>query len=82
MERAKFIKWLDRYIQEKEINLEETFEFNYNKDVHIFDYGYVVEAMKLTCVEEQKVLKEKLVLIDLVNGDVKHFLRYLAKALI
>lgn len=82
MERTKFIKWLDRFLEEKEIDLEETFEFTYNKDLHIFDYGYVVEHMKLTDREEQKVLKEKLVLIDLCNGDVKHFLRYLAKALV
>ena len=78
----KFIKWLDKFIEEKEIKLNETFEFTYNKDVHIFDYGYVVEAIKLTCKEEQEAIKNKLVLIDITNGDVKRFLRYLAKALV
>ena len=82
MSREKFVKWLDTFLSEKEIDLEESFEFSHNNYLHIFDYGYVVEAMKLTSAEEQKALKNKLVLIDLVNGDVKHFLRHLAKALI
>lgn len=77
----RFEKWLDNFIEEKEIDLNDTFEIENNEFVNIFDYGYVVDSIKTTSTEEKYKIKDILVKIDLVNGDCKDFLRYLAKAL-
>ena len=77
----KMNEWLDILIEEKGIDLEETFSIETDKQTHIFDYGYIVQAIKNTSIQEQKAIKEMLVKIDFVNGDVKHYLRHLAQAL-
>ena len=82
MKRKNFIKWIDTFLEEKQIDLYEQFEFTKNNDVHVFDYDYVVREIKLSCESDQKAIKEKLVLLDLVNGDIRKFLRYLARALV
>lgn len=74
----KFEKWLKLFIEEKEIDLEETFTIGNN----IFDYEYVVECIKAANPEEQANIKNMLVKIDFKNGNVRDFLRYLTNALI
>lgn len=78
----KFKKWLTAYMEEKNIQEYETFEFTYNGDIHIFDYGYVISAILLSSKEEQRAIKDMLVKIDFVSADVKSYLRHLAKALV
>ena len=77
-----FKKWLKTYMEEKGVDDFETFEFTYNGDKHIFDYGYVIKAILLSSKEEQRAIKEMLVKFDFVNADVKSYLRHLSKALV
>ena len=76
-----FKKWIDTFLAEKRVNLKETFTIEADKQTHIFDYGYIVQAIKTAPTQEQEAIKEMLTKIDFANGDVKHYLRYLAQAL-
>lgn len=78
-----FNLWLHTFIEEKEIDQEETFTLKDTKGMeHTMPYGVVVEHIKIATEEEQKEIKEILVMIDFHNGDVLHFLRYLAQAIV
>lgn len=78
-----FNKWLDTFLSEKNIDLEDSFELNSEDgSFNLFTYQVIVDFMKVTSKQEQKAIKDMLVMIDFKNGDVKHYLRHLAKALV
>lgn len=77
-----FNKWLDTFIEEKEIDLEESFEVEGPEwGTNIMSYGVIIEHIKIAPTHEQKAIKDMIVKIDFQNGDVKHFFRHLAKAI-
>lgn len=77
-----FENWIDTFISEKGIDLEQSFEFEDSTGgFNIMQYQIVVDAMKIASNDEQKQIKEMLVKIDFQNGDVLHFLRHLGKGL-
>ena len=71
-------QWLDKLIEEKGIDRDDFFEIGDN----IFEYGYVIDCIKLAPAHEKEAIRKMLVKIDFVNGDIKHYLRHLAHALI
>lgn len=77
-----FNKWLDTFLEEKGIDLDESFTVQGETwgDNHM-TYGVVVEHMKIAPKSEQNKIKDMLVKIDFKNGDVRHFLRHLAQAI-
>ena len=77
----KFNKWLDTLVEEKGVDLEDGFQVEKNGELHFFDYGYVVEAIKIAPVNEQKGIQNMLVKIDFYNGDICDYFRHLAQAL-
>jgi cation transport regulator ChaC len=79
--QSAFDKWLDTFLEEKGIDLEESFEVRGAGGTNIMTYGVVVEHMKIAPTHEQKQIKNMLVKIDFQHGDVKHYLRHLASAL-
>ena len=80
---SKFTDWLDVFMSEKEIDMEDHFEAtSENGTPNIIPYGVVIEHIKETSPEEQKKIKEILVEIDFKNGDVRHFLRHLGKDIV
>ena len=80
---TKFETWLDTLIEEKNIDIEETFDINDNNGVlNIMPYGCVIEAIKQATATEQANIKKTLVKIDFKNGDIRHFFRHLAGAMI
>ena len=79
---TKFNEWLDTFIEEKELDLEHTFEkegpvWGWN----LIPLGVVVEHIKATSPAEQAQIKKIIVKIDFQNGDVMHFFDYLASAI-
>ena len=64
----RFTKWLDTLIEEKGIDLEQTFEFENDNGWNLMPYGVVVEAIKTTVGEEQRQIKNTLVKIDFANN--------------
>lgn len=77
MAHTSFNNWITTFIEEKNIDLEETFEVQNN----LFSYGVILEHMMITSKEEQAQIKNIMVQIDFRNGDVKHFMRYLGAGL-
>ena len=77
-----FNTWLDTFIKEKEINLNECFEV----EGPVYGTNYmqiqnVVDAMKETTLEEKKAIKNKIVMLDFQNQPIVSFFKHLAKAI-
>jgi len=79
----KFNQWLDTFIEEKGIDLEETFNITDPQGIeHNMPYGVVVEHIKIATHQDKIKIKDVIVQIDFKNGDVKHFFRHLAEAIV
>ena len=76
-----FQEWLNTFLQEKGIDLEEGFEIEGPSGINHMMYLHVVDAMLATSEEEQKSLKTVLVKLDFIHHDIKSYLRHLAQAI-
>jgi len=78
----KFNTWIDTFLEEKGIDLEETFEIKTKLGTsNIIPYAVIIEHMKIASPADQNAIKELLIMIDFKNRDVKHFLRHLGQAI-
>ena len=78
----KFNKWLDTLIEEKELDIESTFEVEGPEwGWNLIPLGCVIEAIKSAPVHEKIAIKTMLVKIDFVNGDVMDYFKHLAQAI-
>lgn len=82
VEENSFNNWLDTFIKEKGIDLNETFTIESNGQAHIFEIGNIIENIKATSSNEQNAIKDMIVKIDFHNGDVVDYFKHLAKALV
>lgn len=78
---SAFNKWLDTFIEEKGIDLEQVIEIKTETNTHYFEVGNIVANIKATTPEEQAGIKDMIVKIDFYNGDVVDYFRHLAQAL-
>lgn len=76
-----FNNWLDTFIEEKGIDLEQILEVKTEKNTHYFEVGNVIENIKTTTPEEQEEIKKTIIKIDFYNGDVVDYFKHLAQAL-
>ena len=76
-----FTNWINTFIAEKGIDLEQRFEVEGPSGANSFEYGMIVDAIKQAPTHEQAAIKTTIVKIDFANGDVRHFFRHLAQAL-
>ena len=60
MKANGFDEWLDRYIEEKGINLDEPFSLEVDGIGHLFDYASIIEQMKHTSKSEQEKIRNKI----------------------
>jgi len=74
-----FEKWLDTFLTEKIIDLDDRFEVGGASGTNSFTYGVIVDAIKAAQPDEQEAVKRQIVKIDFVNGDVRQFFRHLGK---
>lgn len=77
--RNEFEKWLDTFIDEKELDLKHEFEIPNHFGLNLL---VLTEHIKATSKKEQKAIQKKIVQIDFYNGDVMHFFNHLAKGLV
>lgn len=82
-EKAKtsFEKWLDRFIEEKGIDLDYIITIETNENTHYFEIGNIIDNIKRTSKEEQTKIKDTIVKIDFNNGDIIDYFKELARAL-
>lgn len=77
-----FDSWLDTLIEEKGLDPESIeFEVEGQSGTNFIPLGVVIEHIKITTKEEQKKIKDILVMIDFKNGDICHFFKHLAQAI-
>jgi len=75
--------YLKKFFAEKGIDRDETFTVDGPSGPNFgMSYGVVIDAIKSAPLAEQREIGDKLRRIDFVNGDVRHFLRHLAQALV
>ena len=79
---ATFKKWFTTFIEEKNIDLDLHFDFDTPDGFHVMPYSMVTNAILAAHPSEQAAIKNTIVKIDFANGDVCHYFRHLAQALI
>lgn len=77
-----FAKWLDTFLEEKEIDMEEVLTVKGKAwGTNYIPVGAVVRAMKMAPKHEQEAIKTMLVKIDFRNAPVRPYLAHLAQAI-
>lgn len=78
---SAFNNWLETFLEEKGVDLEESFEIEGPSGTNFMAYENVVDAIKSAPASEQSKIKDMIVKIDFKNGDVRHYFRHLAQAI-
>jgi hypothetical protein len=79
---TNFNEWLDTFVEEKNIDIHDTFEIDKNGSFNIISYGAILDHIKATTKEEKAKIKNIIVHIDFKNGNVLDFFRHLGQALV
>ena len=74
-------KWLDTFIKEKDLPMEEVFSIDKNGTCNIMSYKTISEHILITGENEQQKIKEMIIKIDFLNGDVLKYFRHLGNAI-
>lgn len=78
----KFDKWLDTFVSEKGINLDEMFPIERDGKVYVRDYKFVIDALKERFTfEEKELIKKQIVGLDFVNADFKKYFQKVGSSL-
>jgi hypothetical protein len=77
-----FSTWLNTFIDEKQIDREQVLEV----EGTVYGTNYipvqcVLDSILTTAKEEQRAIKDMMVKIDYVNGDIVRYLKHLAQAI-
>jgi hypothetical protein len=78
---SAFEHWFRTFIEEKDLPVVG-WEIEWKDNIHLIDNYDMVEIICELPAEQQSKIKDKLVGIDFLNGDVNHFLKYLAEGYI
>jgi len=78
---SSFQKWLDTFVEEKEINTEKVFEFIINDTWNYMPLEVVLEFIKKLPDNQKAKIKDTIVIIDFSNGNIYHYFEYLAKGI-
>jgi len=76
-----FAKWIDTFIEEKEIDPDEYMEIEGPSGLNMIPVSALVVAIKSVPASERASIKDVIVRIDFVNGDVRGYFRHLAQAI-
>lgn len=78
----EFNQWLDTFVEEKGLDLDQTFTVTDGDLTHIFSLGAVIGDLKELGPSMKAQIKTTLVRIDFCNGDALHYFKYLANGLV
>jgi len=76
-----FHTWIDTFIDEKNIDVEQVLEINGNSGMNYIPLNCLIDAIKNTSNNEQNNIKSMLVKIDFYHKDVIHYFKHLAQAI-
>tara|TARA_R110000824_G_scaffold332656_1_gene519272 strand:+ start:53 stop:304 length:252 start_codon:yes stop_codon:yes gene_type:complete len=74
-----FKNWIDTFIEEKDLPMEDTFTIDKNGTMNIMSYKTIYEHMLIANDQEQEQIKNMIVKIDYMNGNILNFFQYLGK---
>ncbi|GAB36182.1 hypothetical protein [Gordonia otitidis] len=75
----EFASWIDTFLEEKGIDPQHVFTVAGPSNLeNIIPVGVVIEHAKIASPGEQATIKDTLVQIDFRDGDVLHYLEFLA----
>ncbi len=74
-------KYLKNLIDEKGIDANLTFQVKGETGINLIPIGVVIEHILLAPIKEKKAIKDWLVKIDFVNGNVLDYFKHLAQAI-
>ena len=76
-----FLNWFETFLNEKELPFQ-TWDIETNgpfgTEFNIIDSDTVIELIKTTAPAQQAEIKDTIVKIDVMNGDVMDFFKHLA----
>ena len=72
-----FKNWIDTFIDEKDLPMEDTFTIDKNGTMSIMSYKTIYEHMLIANDQEQEQIKNMIVKIDYMNGNILNFFQYL-----
>tara|TARA_R100001129_G_scaffold170981_1_gene140913 strand:- start:940 stop:1197 length:258 start_codon:yes stop_codon:yes gene_type:complete len=78
----KFKIWIDTFIKEKDLPMNETITIDNDGTIHIMTYQTIYEHMLIANDKEQEQIKNMIVRIDFMNGNILDYFRHLGKCLI
>lgn len=78
MEQKSFFR---RMIEEKEL-LDEVISIEHNGYQHIVEVAYLLELIESTNEKDREHIKNTFSIIDFRNGNLMHYLKFLANAYI
>ena len=81
MKNNSFKSWLETFLAEKGIDCEQVLTVSGPSGNNYIPVGCLVEAMLQAPASEQAEIKNMIVKIDFVNGDVIRYFRHLAQAI-
>lgn len=73
---------METFIDEKELNRNHIFKIEYEGTIHLIKFKALIESIITLPEKHQNKIKDKLVAINVRNGDYMHYLDYVAEALI
>jgi len=76
-----FAKWIDTFIEAKEIDPDEYMEIEGPSGLNMIPVSALVAAIESAPASERASIKDVIVRIDFVNGDVRGYFRHLAQAI-
>jgi hypothetical protein len=74
-----FAKWLETFVTEKDLDVEQVFAVEGKSGTNHIPLGCVLEAIYAAPYSEQASLKNMIVKIDFLNGDVCHYFKHLRR---
>ena len=74
-----FKNWIDTFIEEKNLPMEDTFTIDKNGTMNIMSYKTIYEHILIANDDEQKQIKNMIVQIDYMNGNILNFFQHLGK---
>lgn len=77
-----FEKWFTTFLDEKDVQKVSWEIEDGTGTLHFISSDVVIEHVMMTVGDEQAAIKDMLVKIDFANGDVNHFFKHLANALV
>tara|TARA_Y100001937_G_scaffold60819_1_gene83180 strand:- start:1898 stop:2167 length:270 start_codon:yes stop_codon:yes gene_type:complete len=77
-----FNKWIDTFVEEKNLDINFTFEIEKNEELHLIELSNVISYIKAVDLKTKNKIKSTFVKIDFLNGDVLHFFKYLARGIV